>query len=63
MFERFLQLLDKEQSEYARQALLTPRGQNAYDYGHAVGVYAGLERAREILDEMLRDKDARDNDL
>ena len=63
MFEAFLRLLDKEQADYAQEALTSPRGREGFDYGYAVGVYAGLGRARELLDSMLRDREAVDNNL
>lgn len=63
MLDAFFRRLDQEQSDYAKEALTRPRGQSEFDYGYAVGLYAGLQRARDVLENMLRDEDERTRDL
>lgn len=58
-----LDRLKAEQETFAREALTKPGNRDAFEYGRAQGVYAGLERAREIAERLIKDKDDRDNDL
>ena len=42
-------LIEKEQQELAVAALRSPNSRDAFEYGRVSGVYAGLERAKEVL--------------
>lgn len=46
---RLLHLLKEEQSRFAVQALRQPAQRDAFEYGHRVGFYAGLEQAVTVL--------------
>lgn len=42
-------LIEREQQDLAAAALRSPNSRDAFEYGRVSGVYAGLERAKEIL--------------
>jgi len=42
-------LIEKEQQELAAAALRSPNSRDAFEYGRVSGVYAGLERAKQVL--------------
>jgi hypothetical protein len=58
-----LRRLEEEQTQFAKEALQQPQGHDAFDYGRAVGLYAGLERAKDILISIVADQDRKDYDL
>lgn len=43
----------------AVEALERPSGKTEFDYGRAVGLYAGLQRAKEILINTVAEDDKR----
>ena len=47
--DRVLNLLTTAQQELAVAALRSPNSHDAFEYGRMVGMYAGLERALEII--------------
>lgn len=47
--ERAVMLIEREQQDLAAAALRSPNSRDAFEYGRVSGVYAGLERAKEIL--------------
>jgi hypothetical protein len=61
--ETFLKRLDEARDEHARASLHSPRSTDAYEYGRAVGIYAGFEEARRILLDVHRDERERDDNL
>jgi hypothetical protein len=61
--DMLLRRLEEEQALFAKEALQQPQGHEAFDYGRAVGLYAGFERAKDILVDILADQDRRDYDL
>lgn len=61
--ENLLQRLETEQARLASEALAQPSGKDAYDYGRAVGMYAGLEHAKRVLIEMVAEREKRDFNL
>ena len=58
-----LKRLEEEQIELAKNTLQQPHGRDAFEYGRAVGLYAGLERARTILLDAVDEKDRKTMDL
>lgn len=58
--ETLLQRLETEQASLAHDALRQPSGREPFDYGMAVGMYAGLERAKQVLVDMVAEKERRD---
>ena len=61
--EQLLQRLETEQARLASEALGKPSGQDAFAYGRAVGLYAGLEHAKRVLVDMVAERDRKDFDL
>lgn len=60
--ETLLQRLDAEQATLARQSLEQPLP-GEFNYGKAVGMYAGLEVAKRILIDTVAEKDRREFNL
>lgn len=58
--ETLLQRLETEQARLATEALAQPFGRDAFDYGRAVGLYAGLEHAKRTLIDMVAEREKRD---
>ena len=58
-----LQRLDVEQAALAREALERPAGRDPFDYGRAVGLYAGLEHAKAVMLDMISERERKDFDL
>jgi len=61
--EILIRRLNDEQVALAKEALERPQGREAYDYGRVVGMYAGLEQAKTLINEMLVEKEAKDFNL
>lgn len=61
--EVLLQRLKAEQARVAVEALKTPTGRDAFEYGRAVGFYAGLEHAERVLIELVAEKERQGFDL
>lgn len=57
-----LQRLDVEQSKLAHEALQHPQPGD-FNYGKAVGMYAGLEMAKRALLDLVAEKERKDFDL
>jgi hypothetical protein len=53
--DKVLNALKKEQIEWAVSAVRQPNSHDAFAYGRVVGVYAGLERALEIILSTLKE--------
>lgn len=59
----FLRRLEAEQAQLAREAMEKPAGRDAFAYGRAVGIHAGLERAKTVLLELIDEKERKDFNL
>lgn len=59
----FLQRLETVQASLAKEALERPAGHEGFDYGRAVGMYAGLELAKETIIEMVAEHERKGFDL
>lgn len=57
-----LKRLEEERDEHARTALVASSG-DAFDYGKVCGIYAGLERSRQILVEQISEAEDHDDRL
>ena len=57
-----LQRIDVEQSKLAHEALQHPQPGD-FNYGKAVGMYAGLEMAKRALLDLVAEKERKDFDL
>lgn len=60
--ETLLQRLEAEQATLARQTLEQPQPGD-FNYGRAVGMYAGLDVAKRVLVELVAEKEKRDFNL
>lgn len=58
-----LRRLEAEQQKLASEALGRPSGRDAFEYGRVTGIYAGLEHAKQVLLDTLRDDEERGKDL
>ena len=58
-----LQRLEMAQAELAKEALERPTGKEGFDYGRAVGMYAGLEHAKRTLIDMVAERETKDRFL
>ena len=58
--EILLRRLEDEQKTLAIEALSRPQGKDAYDYGRVVGIYAGLEQAKNLILDTMAEKEAKD---
>lgn len=61
--DTLLKRLEETQADLAKQALMSPQGRDAFEYGRMAGIYAGVDTARTIVMAMLDDQDAKDKDL
>jgi len=61
--EMLLRRLDEEQARLAHESLRQPQGRDAYEYGRVVGLYGGLQRAKDVLIDFVAEKDRKDFDL
>ena len=50
---RIIAVLKQQLDELAHAALRTPAGRDAFEYGKVVGMYAGLQKALDAVDEAL----------
>lgn len=58
--ETLLQRLEAEQSAMAVEAMERPSGKTEFDYGRVIGIYAGLQRAKDILIETVAEANKRE---
>jgi len=61
--ETLLQRLEQAQGELSRDALQQPQARDTFEYGRVVGMYAGLELAKDVLIDMVAEKERKDFDL
>lgn len=54
-----LQRLETEQALLAKEALAQPQSRDAFEYGRVVGMYAGLERAVNVLLDLIKEDEER----
>lgn len=55
--------LNDEQASLAREALTRPQGKDSYDYGRVVGMYAGLEQAKNLINAILEEQETRNSNI
>lgn len=53
--ETLLQRLETEQATLATEALRQPTSRDAFEYGRVVGMWAGLELAKQSLTDLVRE--------
>lgn len=55
--DKILSLLTQAQADVATTAMRTPSSHDVFEYGRMVGMYAGLERAVEIILSTTKEDD------
>jgi hypothetical protein len=55
-----LHKFEEEQARLAKETLQQPQHPHEFNYGRAVGMYAGLEHAKTLLLELIDEKNKRD---
>jgi hypothetical protein len=55
--DKVISLLTEAQSQVATTAIRTPNSHDVFEYGRMVGMYAGLERAVEIILSTIKEDD------
>jgi hypothetical protein len=63
LLDALLRRLEEEQAEHAKRALAQPQNRDSFEYGRVAGIYAGLDRVREILLEIQEAADRADDAL
>ena len=58
-----LTALEVEKTKVAKQAIEQPGNGDVFAHGRAVGVYQGLERAKALIENLLRDEAKRTENL
>lgn len=58
-----LRRLEEAQAALAHSSLRAPQGRDAFEYGRAVGLYAGIEHAKAVLIDMVAEKERKDFDI
>ena len=60
MISQIIDALQGQLNEHAHSALAKPKSRDAYEYGYAVGVYAGIQRALNAVNDVIS-KDEEDD--
>ena len=55
--DKVLNAITQAQQELAIAALRTPNSHDMFEYGRMVGMYAGLERALEVIMSTIKEED------
>lgn len=58
--EILLQRLEEEQLRLAKSAMEQPAGREPFDYGRAIGMYAGIEHAKRTMLDLVTERDRKD---
>lgn len=61
--DTLIQKLEAKQAAWAANSLAAPAADSIFEYGKAVGVYAGLAMAKALITETLADAERKDFDL
>lgn len=59
----FVQRLEAEQASLAKAALGRPADRDAFEYGRVVGLYAGLEQAKQVVLNLNAELEEKGRDL
>jgi hypothetical protein len=63
VIEKIIGAVKSEQARMAQSALQAPSARDGFEYGRVCGMYAGLQRSLDIIDETLKDRNERERDL
>jgi hypothetical protein len=66
MLDKIFAKIEAEKNRIAHEAVAHKFGEGkdiSYETGRQQGAYAGLDRAKQLIEQILRDQDKRDSDL
>jgi hypothetical protein len=66
MLAKFISTIKAEKDKVAAEAIKVRPGEGkdiSFEYGHRQGVYAGLDRAIQLIEQVVRDTDVQTRDL
>ena len=63
MIDLLLRRLEEAQAELAQNTLRQPQGRDAFEYGRAVGLYAGLEHAKAVLIDLVAERERKNSNI
>ncbi len=55
--DALLKRIENEMADAARQALISPQGRDAFEYGRMVGMYGGMAHVRALLLTLCDEED------
>ena len=58
-----LRVIEDAQVTLAKDSLMKPAGRDVFEYGRAVGMYAGLEHAKDLIIGLVAERERKDFDL
>jgi|TARA_R110000868_G_scaffold1040_6_gene7953 hypothetical protein len=58
-----LRVIEDAQATLAKDSLMKPAGRDVFEYGRAVGMYAGLEHAKDLIIGLVAERERKDFDL
>jgi len=61
--DMLLRRLDEEQRKLAHEALQHPQSRDIFEYGRVVGMYAGIDHVKNVIIDMIAEREKRDFDL
>ena len=61
--DQILRLLEEAQASLAKNALQQPQDRDAFESGRTVGMYAGLEHAKDVIVNMVADRERKEYDF
>ena len=66
MLAEFIAVIKAEKDKVAEEAIRVRPGEGkdiSFEYGHRQGVYAGLDKAIQLINSVVRDVDIKTRDL
>lgn len=57
--DAFVRAIEAEKVKLASEALSAPAARDGFEYGRVSGLHAGLERAKQILIDLVNEDDER----
>lgn len=66
MLAEFIAVIKAEKNKLAEEAITLRPGEGkdiSFEYGHRQGVYAGLDRAIQLINNVVRDVEIKTRDL
>ena len=66
MLAKIVSVINAEKNRLAHDAVKIRPGEGkdiSFEYGHRQGVYAGLDRAIQLIEQVVRDTDVQTRDL